>query len=75
MRFKTSCSLSFLSTFFSSKREVLLSVTPLVLKDVPVWLKEVVELANYFGREQLYSDLEHFLIEEMSFLNEKSTFS
>ena len=89
MRFKTSSSLSFLNTFFSSKRELLFRLTPLALKDlpvwlndvpvwlndVPVWLKELVELANYLGRDPLNSEREHFLIEEMSLLNEKSTFS
>lgn len=54
---------------------MLLSVTSLALRYVPVWVKKLFEFANYLGKEQLYSEREHFLMEEMSFLNEKSTFS
>lgn len=60
MRLRTSCSLSFLSTFFSSKREVLLR-------------EESAQLENSLGREELKVDVETFLIWEMSLRKLKSS--
>lgn len=59
IRFRTSCSLNFLNTFFYSKRELLLSDNP--------------QLENSFGREELTVDPEIPLMREMSLLNENSS--
>ena len=59
IRFRTSCSFNFLSTFFSSNREVELK-------------EESPQLENYLGMEELSEHCEVFLMCEISFLKEKS---